>query len=294
MDSKQSAKNIETIDSLTRLISNNVDYGRYLFRKIVHGIHSDEISVISLISQKNHNLLILEDSVIKRASIIENSSKIIPDMFRVNYEVISKRVHSQFDKEMNSFFSHTINVMKKYAEQMDDIESTIDSITLIGQLCRSNLVNVNFKTSIKSLYTLSVKSVETSNYKVHKAISNELGWIIFEGIDCDNIQDDQIIKGFEYLTDFFVKCCDFSTMEVKRFVGTALMLNYINLYIDSKRKRIEDQIKRIFASLATNDSYREIMVDSVKLREAVMDDYFDKRVVKAKKCLDEYKVIIKF
>ena len=72
------------------------------------------------------------------------------------------------------------------------------------------------------------------------------------------------------------------------------MLNYINLYIDSKRKRIEDQIKRIFASLATNDSYREIMVDSVKLREAVMDDYFDKRVVKAKKCLDEYKVIIKF
>jgi len=276
VENKVTSNEKEILNKLCHLFGSQVAYAKYFFKSIRDDLSSGIYSVNDFILKPNSRLIKFEKELLKSTLIYDELHEVIPSMISLNMDIVEIRPNKNNEKDMLDFYKGTLSVLTEYYDYSKNDDQMISAIEWIYFFAKTNLLNEYFRYSIKQLHIIGIKSLQSKNWEVQQAVSENLGWLLFNGFAESNIRVESLNNAFKSLVDFFTRVCEFSNEHVKRFVGTAIVVNYIQFKIktkkDSDTHNIVNQVKKLYSNLES--MIGQTMIQSIRLKESIIQEYF--------------------
>lgn len=264
----------EVIDNLTYLFANQIDFAQYFFRMIKDDLDNGVYKYTDFILKKDSRLIKLEENIISTISMYKKLNDIVPIMIQLNRKIVSYKASENVKREMLSFYKKTIDILSNHCNMTNDMGVKDDSLDRIRLFANDNLYNDNFRYTVGKLHVLGIKSLESHEVDLQKSVSNNFGWTLYDGFKSSNVQENSKNIGFQKLIDYFKKACRMTDVYVSRFIGTAVIINYVQSLLSLNKNESKQLVKREINLLISDKTYSKILIESVELKSVVINEYF--------------------
>ena len=282
----------EMIVMLAFTISKNINFGIDIFDSISNLLSEDMEHLENI--KKNIDVLIdVFEYSISYSEIVEDSIKILDKISHFASNTLKALVKKEDKLVKQKIYEKFVDFYVTLTNGGNTCKFNTKAIEYIHDITVENEENEYMEVLAGALFKAGYQIIEECDYINQRKISNTIGWLAYSSISKGDKESDSSSAIFKLLVDYYDLIVEFSREDVVYFVGTAIIINYVNFLIYSK-KRTYYTIESDFDILLHSD--RNIpfhLLKSIRLKEFTIESYFEDKKDEALENIKKTKLLIK-